>query len=103
MAKERNPILPEDLPVWRLKDDILFGVAFLKLLSDLLFQVIFDVFGFPIAVGQIKAIHQRAVRIDVFLPMLQGILFVERPVELFRAMMQQIRKRRRDRAFFMGI
>ncbi len=95
-------VLPQDRPLRGLEQNIVAGVALLKLLFDLLLQIVVAVFGLPIAVGQIKGIHQRAVGVNIFSPVSADIVRTGSS-ETLAAGPQQIRKSRRHTRPLMHI
>ena len=96
-------VLPENRPLRRLKEDIVFRVARREFLLDLARQIVRVVFRLPDAVHEVELIRNRAVEKERFAPFLRGVLLDERPVELRGAMAQQRGKHRRDGAFFQSV
>jgi hypothetical protein len=56
--------LVEDGALGSLEDDVVAGIAFLQLGFDFAVEIVFFVFGFPVAVGEVEGVEERAVDAD---------------------------------------
>jgi len=56
--------LIEDGALGSLENDVVAGIAFIELALDFLSEVVFFVFGFPVAVGKVVNVDQGAIDDD---------------------------------------
>ncbi len=99
----RPAVLIQNRPLRRLKQNIVPGVPGVEFAADFALQVVVRIFGFPDAVDQVKAVHNRPIEKQILAALIQGVLFHQHPVVLVGAIAQQRRKQRRDRALFLGV
>ena len=59
--KHRLIVLPKDSTVWGLEQDIIAGIASLKLAFNFGRQIVVDILRLPVAVHQPEVVHQGTV------------------------------------------
>ena len=76
-------VLPEDGALGRLEEDVVARVAGRELALDLGGEVVVDILGLPVAVGEAEVVDQRAVDDDAFVaPRADGVFGHEGPATL---------------------
>ena len=83
-------VLPQDGALGRLEEDIVARIAGRELAFDLRGQVVVDVLGLPVAVGEAEVVDQRAVDDDAFVaPRAEGVFGHEGPAALTGAVFEE--------------
>lgn len=89
-VERHAPVLPEDGTLGRLEEDIVARVAGRELALDLRGQVVVDILGFPVAVGEAEIVDQGAVDDDAFVtPRADGMFEHEGPAALTGAVFEE--------------
>jgi hypothetical protein len=99
LVEQLPPVLIKDGAVGRLKQDVVFRIAEFELGARFFFEIVFFVFGLPIAALQPESVNERAVYAQGFqLETLDCSFQHQRPIVLLPAAFQQILKRYLDGA-----
>ena len=99
-VKDQTPVLPQDGALRRLEKDVVARVAGRELALDLRRQVVVDVLGLPVAVGEAEIVDEGAVNDDAFVaPRAEGVFGHEGPAALAGAVFEEGLERGAHRGF----